>query len=59
MTQAGITPAPAPAYGPWRRLAAQSEEAGIRVVPKPGAILFLATGLAPLPLLDRRRKARA
>ena len=59
VTQAGITPPPGPAHGPWRRVAAQAKEADIRVVPEPGAMLSLASGIALLRLLHRRRKARA
>ncbi|MHC4108991.1 MAG: integrin alpha, partial [Planctomycetota bacterium] len=58
VTEAGITPPPNPAHGPWRRVSAQAEEADIRVVPEPGSALGLAAGLTLLALLDRRRRQR-
>ena len=50
VTKAGITPPPNPAHGPWRRVSAQANEADIRVVPEPGALLSLASGIALLGL---------
>ena len=32
MTQAGITPAPNPQHGPWRRLSGQALEADVRIL---------------------------
>jgi hypothetical protein len=59
VTEAGITAPPNPAHGPWRRVSAQANEADIRVVPEPGAMLSLASGITLLSMLHRRRKARA
>jgi hypothetical protein len=59
VAEAGIVPPPSPAHGPWRRVGAQAQEADIRVVPEPGALLSLASGIALLRLLQRRRKALA
>ena len=58
VTQSGITAPPNPAHGPWRRLSAQADEADIRMVPEPGAMLSLASGIALLAALHRRRRAR-
>jgi hypothetical protein len=43
-----------PAHGPWRRLGAQSVEGDIRL-PEPGLLLSLASGLALVAALARRR----
>jgi len=50
----GTTP-PKPAHGPWRRLGAQSVEADIRL-PEPGFLFSLASGLALVAALARRRR---
>jgi hypothetical protein len=55
VTQVGIKPPPNPAHGPWRRVSAQANEADIRVVPEPGAIVSLASGLALLSPVPRGR----
>jgi hypothetical protein len=55
VTQVGITPAPNPAHGPWRRVSAQALEADIRL-PEPSTSLSLAAGAMLLVLLDRRRR---
>jgi hypothetical protein len=57
VTQAGITPPPNPAHGPWRRVTAQAMEADIRL-PEPSASLNLAAGVMLLALLDQRRRWR-
>ena len=59
VTQTGITPPPKPARGPWRRVSVQANEADIRVMPEPGVMLSLASGIALLGRLHRRRKAGA
>jgi hypothetical protein len=56
--EAGITEPPNPPHGPWRRLAGQEEEADIRVVPEPGALLGLASGIVLLIGLAQYRRAR-
>jgi hypothetical protein len=55
VTEAGITPPPNPAHGPWRRLSAQAVEADIQVVPEPGGGVLLGSGIALLLLIGRRR----
>jgi hypothetical protein len=55
VTEAGITPPPNPAHGPWRRVSAQAREADLRVVPEPGELLLLGAGIAFLALIGRRR----
>jgi len=55
VTEPGITPAPHPAHGPWRRVSAQADEADIRTVPEPGQVVLLLAGLVALRLLPRRR----
>ncbi len=49
----------APAHGPWRRFQAQAVEADVRVVPEPSFVVSLASGLALLAVLARRRRRRA
>src|SRR5262249_22454600 len=44
-----------PAHGPWRRYEVQSTEADIRL-PEPGLGASLASGIALLAWLDRRRR---
>jgi hypothetical protein len=56
-TQTGITPPPNPAHGPWRRVSGQAVEADIRMVPEPGAIVSLLSGMALLSWLHRRRRS--
>jgi hypothetical protein len=51
----GTTPA-APAHGPWRRLGAQAIEADIRVLPEPGEVALLLSGIVLVSLLARRRR---
>jgi hypothetical protein len=55
VSEVGITPPPNPAHGPWRRLSAQAVEADIRVVPEPGGVVLLASGISLLVLLGRLR----
>ena len=55
VTEAGITPPPNPAHGPWRRVSAQAVEADVRTVPEPGSLLLLSSGIALLLLLGRGR----
>jgi hypothetical protein len=57
VTQIGITPAPNPAHGPWRRVSAQAMEADIRL-PEPSVTLSLAAGVMLLALLDQCRRWR-
>jgi hypothetical protein len=57
VTQTGITAPPNPRHGPWRRLAAQAEEADVLVLPEPGAALGLGLGIAALVGLARHRDA--
>jgi uncharacterized protein YciU (UPF0263 family) len=58
VTEAGITPPPNPAHGPWRRVSAQAVEADVRTIPEPGRLLMLGAGIAFLRLIGRRRAAR-
>jgi hypothetical protein len=55
VTEAGITPPPNPAHGPWRRVSAQAVEADVRTVPEPGAVALLGSGIALLVLIGRGR----
>jgi hypothetical protein len=57
VTEAGITPPPNPAHGPWRRVQAQALEADI-LLPEPSQLLLLATALVFLLAVGRRRAAR-
>ncbi len=57
ITEAGITPPPIPAHGPWRRLSGQANEADIRLLPEPAAIVSLVSGMALLSWLHRRRQS--
>ena len=59
VSQSGITPPPNPAHGPWRRVSGQAVEADIRMLPEPAALLSLASGIAMLGLLQRRRTTNA
>ena len=58
VTEAGITPPPKPAHGPWRRVQAQALEADL-YVPEPGKLALMLSGLAFLLALARRPKASA
>jgi hypothetical protein len=55
-TQAGITPPPEPPHGPWRRVHAHGPETVI-LLPEPSEWLLLASALAGLLVLGRRRLA--
>ena len=55
-TQPGITLAPNPAHGPWRRVQAQAFEADVRVIPEPGRVISLVSGVGLLAALARRRR---
>ena len=57
ITEAGITPPPNPAHGPWRRVSAQAEEVDIRLLPESGAIVSLVSGMVLLSWLYRRRRS--
>jgi hypothetical protein len=54
VTEAGITPPPNPAHGPWRRVQAQAVEADI-LLPEPSELVLLFSALAGLLVLGRRR----
>jgi hypothetical protein len=54
VTEAGITPPPNPAHGPWRRVQAQAVEADIRL-PEPSELVLLLSALAGLLAIGRRR----
>jgi hypothetical protein len=54
VTEAGITPPPNPAHGPWRRVQAQAVEADI-LLPEPSELVLLVSALAGLLVLGRRR----
>jgi hypothetical protein len=58
VTLPGITPPPNPAHGPWRRLSGRADEADIRTIPEPDAVIALIAGASLLGLLYRRRLAR-
>ncbi|GAG22070.1 unnamed protein product, partial [marine sediment metagenome] len=55
VTEAGITPPPNPAHGPWRRVSAQAVEADVRTVPEPEGAVLLVSGAVLLALIGRRR----
>jgi hypothetical protein len=55
VTEAGITPPPNPAHGPWRRVSAQAVEADVRTVPEPGLLAMLSCGMVLLVLIGRGR----
>jgi hypothetical protein len=55
VTEAGITPPPNPAHGPWRRVSAQAVEADVRTLPEPGTVALLGSGIVLLVLLGRGR----
>jgi hypothetical protein len=57
VTEAGITPPPSPAHGPWRRLTGQAVEADLRTLPEPSTAFGLAAGLGLLALLRRFRRS--
>ena len=48
---------PVPAHGPWRQLQAQSVHADVRVIPEPGFLVSLGSGLVLLAVLARLRAA--
>jgi hypothetical protein len=54
VTEAGITPPPNPAHGPWRRVQAQAVEADI-LLPEPSELVLLLSALAGLLVVGRRR----
>jgi hypothetical protein len=57
-TQPGVNMPPVPARGPWRRVQAQAVEGDVRVVPEPGSLISLVSGIALLAVLARRRSGR-
>jgi hypothetical protein len=57
-TQPGVSLPPVPAHGPWRRVQAQAVEADVRVVPEPGSLISLVSGIALLAVLARRRSGQ-
>jgi hypothetical protein len=56
VTEAGITPPPNPAHGPWRRVQAQAVEADI-LLPEPAGLALWLTGLGFLLAVGHRRIA--
>ncbi len=56
-TQPGVSMSPVPAHGPWRQLQAQSVHADVRVIPEPGFLVSLGSGLVLLAVLARLRAA--
>src|SRR5262249_29788766 len=56
-TKPGITLPAEPSHGPWRRFTAQGVAADVRVIPEPGALVQLVSGIAALSLITRSRRA--